>query len=96
VKEKIRKLSSGKYAARNLNNALRYFTKRENAVAFQKDATAQPRDYHGERYERRRQKFFADFAKDPKGSGWLGNISNRFPPADSSEARAIVERLKNS
>ena len=93
---KIRKMPSGKYASRNQNGALRYFVKHANAVAFRNDATVKPRDYHGERYERRRQKFFADFAKDPKGSGWLGNISNRFPPADSSEAKAIVERLKNS
>ena len=68
------KTKKGKWGVKNKNKVLKYFDSKRKAYLFRHTATGKPRDYSAERYERRRQKFFADFKKDPKSTGHLGNI----------------------
>ncbi len=70
AQEYVWKTRKGNYGAENRNGARRYFKDEEKAKAFTKNTTTKPRDYHAERYERRRRQFLAD-----PSAGHLGWIA---------------------
>jgi len=87
---------TGKWASRNKNKVIKYYTNKQQAMKHRNTKTGTPRDYSTENYERRRQQFFKDFNQNPKGSGYLGNISNKFPPPNSQKAKKLIQKLQNN